>query len=212
MPFFQILRSQCFANYFIRQQRTKADEKQFAFDTACRGGKRERDQKENCIFTVPRPGLHIKAHQLNSNDMQPKLIQANQLSCTLLLFLFLFASPLNAQPPKPVRSMVFGTMLGEVVNDVCTDAAGNSYYTGMYSATTDFDPGPGVFTLTSSSGLDLFVLKLDAAGNFVWAVSFGSPVSQVAYHVRADNNGHVYVAGWFSDSVDFDPGPGTAMR
>src|SRR5262249_20677034 len=48
------------------------------------------------------------------------------------------------------------------------------YATGDFGGTVDFDPGPGVHTLTGLSQLaDTFILKLDANGNYVWADKIG---------------------------------------
>src|SRR5207247_4738949 len=54
-----------------------------------------------------------------------------------------------------------------------TDAAGNIYTTGFFNGTTDFDPGAGIYNLTSAGMADVFVSKLDSSGNFIWASRFG---------------------------------------
>src|SRR5690606_39966503 len=58
-------------------------------------------------------------------------------------------------------------------SDVCSSdlAAGNIYSTGNYiNSAPDFDPGPGTFLLESAGTIDkMFISKLDAGGNFVWA-------------------------------------------
>ena len=57
---------------------------------------------------------------------------------------------------------------------IAVDASGNVLTTGSFqSSTVDFDPGPGTFNLTSTGNRDIFVSKLDASGNFVWATSMG---------------------------------------
>jgi hypothetical protein len=49
------------------------------------------------------------------------------------------------------------------------DSIGSVYTMGGYSGTGDFDPGVGTYTLQNNSYLNMFVLKLDAFGNFLWA-------------------------------------------
>jgi len=52
---------------------------------------------------------------------------------------------------------------------VTNDAQGNVYCTGKFTNTVDFNPGAGVFNLTAVGSYDSYVLKLDAAGNFLAA-------------------------------------------
>ena len=90
------------------------------------------------------------------------------------------------------------------------DGASNIYITGAFRGTKDFDPGTGTFNLTSTGLNDVFVLKLDANGNFIWAVKLGGISSDIGYHVTLDNAGNVLLAGLFRQTADFDPGPGVA--
>ena len=57
---------------------------------------------------------------------------------------------------------------------VATDSQGNVYSTGYFTGTVDFDPGPGTVLLSSFGGSeDVFVTKVDPAGNLVWAKVYG---------------------------------------
>jgi len=91
---------------------------------------------------------------------------------------------------------------------IATDELGNVYIAGFFNDTVDFDPGPGVFNLTSEGGADLFILKLDANGEFMWARAIGGPFTDLAKGIAVDGFGNVHVTGYFEDTVDFDPGPG----
>jgi hypothetical protein len=42
-----------------------------------------------------------------------------------------------------------------------------------------------------------------------WAIRQGGPQEEVSYGVTTDQKGNVYTAGYFSGTVDFDPGPGS---
>ena len=92
---------------------------------------------------------------------------------------------------------------------IAVDSAGNVYTTGMFRATADFDPGPGTYNLTSAGDYDIFVLKLDPNGNFVWAKRMGATEWDESHGIAVDSAGYVYTGGWFELTVDFDPGPGT---
>ena len=89
-----------------------------------------------------------------------------------------------------------------------TDAEGNVYVTGVYQETVDFDPSGETFELTSAGSEDIYVLKLDADGNFIWARGMGSPGYEEPTSVGVDENGAVYVSGYFSETGDYDPGEG----
>jgi hypothetical protein len=90
---------------------------------------------------------------------------------------------------------------------VAVDKNQNVYTIGRFMGTADFDPGPGVISLTSNNGSeDIYISKLDAAGNFVWAKIFGSPQLDLPGQIILDTSGNLYICGFFSGSVDFDPG------
>ena len=88
--------------------------------------------------------------------------------------------------------------------DVAVDDEGNVYTTGLFMASGDFDPGPGVFNLTSAGGDEIFVSKLDSAGNFGWARSMGGTGDEVGEGI-AIRGGNVYVTGRFTGTADMDP-------
>jgi hypothetical protein len=91
------------------------------------------------------------------------------------------------------------------------DASGNVYLTGNFVGTLDFDPGPATHSLTNTNSTltedNVFILKLDADGEYVWAKSFaGNNIENSA--VAIDAAGNVYTTGYFSGIADFDPGTG----
>src|SRR5438045_1581227 len=91
---------------------------------------------------------------------------------------------------------------------IAVDDFGNVYTTGDFWGTADFDPGPGIFSLTSAGNYDVFISKLDASGNFVWAKNMGGPLFDVGYSIAVDGSGNVYAIGSCQDTADFDPGNG----
>lgn len=100
-----------------------------------------------------------------------------------------------------------------VVNEgkaLTVDASGAVYVTGKFWETTDFDPGTAVVNLTSAGKDDAFVLKLDAAGDFVWVKQIGGAEYEFGYSIKLDPAGNIYSTGTFQVTADFDPGVGTA--
>lgn len=97
----------------------------------------------------------------------------------------------------------------DVAMDIKIDPNGNVLTTGYFDGTADFDPGVGTYTATTAGGIDIFISKLDAAGNFVWAKTIGSTSSDRGDGITVDASGNVYTTGYFSLTTDFDPGVGT---
>ncbi len=92
---------------------------------------------------------------------------------------------------------------------IALDGSGNIYTTGIYDGTADFDPGAGTYNLTFAGSLDVFVSKLDASGNFLWAKSLGGTSDDRGYSLAVDGSSNVYTTGYFYGTADFDPGAGT---
>lgn len=92
---------------------------------------------------------------------------------------------------------------GDSVEALTLDASGSIYVTGILQGISVFS---GVnTTLTSNGSTDVFVAKLDASGNQVWAMSFGGPGMDWVNGIAVDGSGNVYVVGTYSDTVNFNP-------
>ncbi len=92
------------------------------------------------------------------------------------------------------------------IRDFELDALGNIYSCGSFGLNTDFDPGVTTFTLNPVGWLDIYILKLDANGDFGWVINMGAPAqnsSPTALNLDAANN--VVVSGNFEGTVDFNP-------
>ena len=126
----------------------------------------------------------------------------------LLLAIILKTVFIQAQSPNWVWANSIGGPTEDSGRALVLDAAGNVYSTGNYKGTADFDPGPGVFNLTSNGNNDVFITKTDAAGNFVWAKSIGSTSYDAGTGISVNAAGDVCVVGHYIATVDFDPGSG----
>ncbi len=110
---------------------------------------------------------------------------------------------------KFVWAKVMGESSQDEGSSIAIDAAGNVYTTGYFWGIVDFDPGAGTFNLTSASGGDIFISKLDTAGKFVWAKAMGGTSTEIGRSITLDASCNVYTTGFFWGTVDFDPGAGT---
>ncbi|MEM9024006.1 MAG: hypothetical protein AAGB22_09705, partial [Bacteroidota bacterium] len=91
-----------------------------------------------------------------------------------------------------------------------TDQRGNLYTVGTFFQSTpiDFDPGPGGTPIATAGNTDGFVQRLDADGNLDWVYTFGGTFNDGVSAVTADGYGNIYVCGFFTGTIDVDPGPG----
>lgn len=117
------------------------------------------------------------------------------------------AATIKAQTPNWLWAKGLGGTIGAAWS-IAVDGSSNSYTTGTFTDTLDFDPGPGVYNLTSVGVDDSYLLKLDALGNFVWVKQMGGSGDQYGYRVVLDASGNIYTIGEFGGTPDFDPGPG----
>jgi hypothetical protein len=110
------------------------------------------------------------------------------------------------------QEFAWAKTMGSTTTDACysitVDAAGNQYITGLFTGTGDFDPGPATFNLTSNGAEDVFISKLNASGNLVWAKNIGGTDYDYGRGIAVDVSGNVLVTGSFKGTADFDPGPG----
>lgn len=99
----------------------------------------------------------------------------------------------------------FGTN-GVYPLDLVVDGAGNLFLSGEYGGLVDFDPGPGVYSVTGN-GTNAFVLKFNAAGLFQWVYATTATSFLRGGRIAMDGSGNIYMQGMFSGMPDFDPGP-----
>jgi hypothetical protein len=91
----------------------------------------------------------------------------------------------------------------QAATSVAVDADGNIVVVGDLQETVDFGTGP----LTSAGVEDIYVLKLDAAGETVWAQTYGDVDIQRAAAVAVSTDGGIVLTGDFSGTVDFGGEP-----
>ncbi|WP_031529885.1 hypothetical protein, partial [Dyadobacter crusticola] len=81
----------------------------------------------------------------------------------------------------------------------------NIYSGGIYNGTSTT---MGSFTLPFNGGAyDMYVAGLNPAGDVLWAKPFGASGVEGPFYLSADVPGEVLTAGFFNETVDFDPGP-----
>jgi hypothetical protein len=90
---------------------------------------------------------------------------------------------------------------GEVAGrGISSDPSGNVLITGTFKGTLTL--GTTSLTASSANG-DVFVAKLDANGNTLWAKKFGLTGENYARGIDSDGEGSIYVSGVFETQITF---------
>ncbi len=89
-------------------------------------------------------------------------------------------------------------------NSIKIDHNNNLYLSGIFYQTGDFDPDSGSVNVTSNGGSDVYLLKLDSNGTYLWSHQFGSKQHDFSSDLSIDKYGNSYVSGFFSDTINFD--------
>ena len=101
----------------------------------------------------------------------------------------------------------WGGSMSDGAGGVDSDGFGNVYVTGSFKETVDFNPGGGDPHTSNGDG-DAFLSKFDSSGNYMWARTWGGSMHDSGQEVDVDGSGHVYVTGYFYETVEFNPGGG----
>ncbi|MFN6373618.1 MAG: PKD domain-containing protein, partial [Chitinophagia bacterium] len=79
---------------------------------------------------------------------------------------------------------------------------------GQFGGTADFDPTTSTSTLTTSGLIEGFFSRYTATGALEFVKALGGGGDDVATSLTMDSTGRIYVGGYFSGSMDADPGSG----
>ena len=131
---------------------------------------------------------------------------------TFIIFVFALASTqyINAQNNYFKWSKSINGSSTKRIKGMTVDNNGNVITSGFFTGTIDVDPGPDSFKLVSKGNSDIFIVKQNAAGNFLWGKSFGGKSIydyESANDITSDIYGNIYITGVFDGAIDFDPGP-----
>lgn len=106
----------------------------------------------------------------------------------------------------------FATAIGTANNSIATlatDSQNNFIIGGILQGAGDFDPNAGTTQLTSSGLKDAYIAKYDEDKNLLWAYTFGGDEDEdIISDIVVDDADNIYIGGFFTGTVDFDPGAG----
>lgn len=118
----------------------------------------------------------------------------------LLYLLFLMLSfLLYSQEPEWEWAAQGGGIGFDEGRSITIDDFSNNYVTGSFYDTAIF----GSYSLVSSEDSDIFVAKMDANGNWLWATQAGGSSLDKGFAIAVDDNGCSYVTGYFRETAVF---------
>jgi hypothetical protein len=100
-----------------------------------------------------------------------------------------------------IWSTFYGGVGDEFGYEVVVDSDDNPYLIGYTNGNDILVSSSGVFQTTSGGSYDSFILKLDSAGNFIWATYFGGAGGEFTITADIDNSDNILVGG-FTSSAD----------
>jgi hypothetical protein len=109
--------------------------------------------------------------------------------------------------PRYLGTAAFGGAPNQLTSAALL-ADGTHFVGGDFNRVADFDPGAGLDIRTPVAPPDAYVVKLAADGSLVWAKTIGGTGEEGVTAVAAGPDGSVILAGHYSGTADFDPGPG----
>jgi|GEM_PF-830147 len=84
-------------------------------------------------------------------------------------------------------------------NSIAVDGSGNVFTTGLFVSAAEVDPGPNEYWI-GGDGIEVFILKLDASGNFDFAESAGGEDDMngdIGNTIAIDNVGTAVITGTY---------------
>lgn len=137
---------------------------------------------------------------------------ATRIRIFLLQLLLIASISSNAQAPTFQWAKQMGSITWDKGISLELDDNGSVISTGVFYDTTDFDPGAGTLNLVAEGNQDVYISKLDANGNLIWAKQFGGTGWKECHGMVTDKQSNIYITGYFLGIADFDPGPTTYIH
>ncbi len=104
----------------------------------------------------------------------------------------------------------FGSTNLDFISSSIADSKGNVFLTGNFRGNMDFDPGNGTDIRSITGNTDLYLIKLNANGEYQWGLQFGADQSS-GYSLNLDPYENVILSGQYVSSSNFNP-KGTAKN
>ncbi len=115
----------------------------------------------------------------------------------------IFIAKYNSSGNLNMAKAITGNSL-KFVKDMTLDMQGNILVTGSLTGTADFNPSERTQNL-EPQGTDVFFAKYTPSIEYVFARRIGGAGFHAGHAIATDLASNIYIAGEFSQTVDFDP-------
>ncbi len=157
------------------------------------------------VFTDSSNNVYVSGRHNSTVDFDPGPGVYNLTPTTGESFGFLASYTPNGdfRWARSLPGYLYGS---EEEDEISYDPNGYILISDRFINTMDFDPGPGSFVMTPTSTSDMYILKLDLNGDFIWAKQIEGAVQQVP-SIKVHSSGNIFATGYYSGTIDLDPGP-----
>lgn len=151
--------------------------------------------------------VYITGNFAGTADFDPGAASVIYTSSGSLPFVDIFVLKLDSN-----GNYLWSHQIGGIDHDrgfaIASDQQNNVYVGGYFVDSVDFDPGVGDSSVIGQGLEDIYLLKMDASGNFIWVRTMGGPEGENLVSIILDDNNDLLLTGSFTNVVDFNPGTG----
>jgi hypothetical protein len=104
-----------------------------------------------------------------------------------------------------IATQLFNTAVTAIAPD------GSFFLAGTFMGAVDFDPSMNRDVRTASDA-DAYITKFNADASYAWTATFTGRGDIQLNNLALTPSGNIVVAGFYLDTVDFDPGPGSDLH
>ncbi len=172
-------------------------------------------EQANSITVDSSDNVYVTGEFTGTLDLDPGAGTVNVTASGATWEMNVFISKLDSSGAYVWGKAFIGGIGWDSGSSLKVDSSGNVYVAGAFAGgTVDFDPDGGTYNLTATAGstqyiADIYISKLNSSGALVWVKQIGNSGNDGAGSLQLDNDGNIYIAGSFNDTVDFDPGVDT---